>query len=104
MGPWSFRLSEDAVTRRLARVPGGGMPAARHHLAGDLYVRFETAPETGPTALIGKLLGHSHISTTSRYAHLADDPLKAAADRISERVAMTLAPGLVTDAPPAPHG
>lgn len=54
--------------------------------------------------LIGKLLGHSHISTTSRYAHLADDPLKAAADRISERVAMTLAPNLVTDAASAPQG
>lgn len=40
--------------------------------------------------LIGKLLGHAHIATTSRYAHLADDPLKAAADRISRNVAETL--------------
>lgn len=40
--------------------------------------------------LIGKLLGHAHIATTSRYAHLADDPLKAAADRISRNVADTL--------------
>lgn len=57
MGPWSFRLSEDAVQRRLARVPGGGMPAARHHVAGDLYVRFEAEADHGPKALIGKLLG-----------------------------------------------
>lgn len=40
--------------------------------------------------LIGKLLGHAHVVTTSRYAHLADDPLRAAADRISRTVAETL--------------
>ena len=40
--------------------------------------------------LIGKLLGHAHISTTSRYAHLADDPIRAAADRISRNVAEAL--------------
>ena len=37
--------------------------------------------------MIGKLLGHSHVQTTSRYAHLADDPVKAAADRIAIRIA-----------------
>ena len=40
--------------------------------------------------LIGKLLGHAHVVTTSRYAHLADDPIRAAADRISRNVAETL--------------
>lgn len=29
--------------------------------------------------MIGKLLGHTQIQTTARYAHLADDPIKAAA-------------------------
>jgi site-specific recombinase XerD len=33
--------------------------------------------------VVGKLLGHRHSSTTARYAHIADDPAKAAADRIS---------------------
>lgn len=37
--------------------------------------------------MIGKLLGHSHVQTTARYAHLADDPVKAAADRIASRIA-----------------
>ena len=37
--------------------------------------------------MIGKLLGHSQIQTTARYAHLADDPVKAAADRIANRIA-----------------
>lgn len=40
--------------------------------------------------LIGKLLGHEHVVTTHRYAHLSDDPLQAAADRISGRVAEAL--------------
>ena len=36
--------------------------------------------------MIGKLLGHSQVQTTARYAHLADDPIKAAADRIASRI------------------
>lgn len=38
----------------------------------------------------GKLLGHTQVQTTARYAHLASDPLKAAATRISERLAAAL--------------
>lgn len=80
-----------------------GMDDLRIH---ELRHSFASAGLAGGEGLvlIGKLLGRSHISTTSRYAHLADDPLKAAADRISERVAMTLAPGLVTEAAPAQQG
>ena len=37
--------------------------------------------------MIGKLLGHSKVQTTARYAHLANDPLKAAANRIAGRIA-----------------
>ena len=37
--------------------------------------------------MIGKLLGHSKVQTTARYAHLANDPLKAAANRIASRSA-----------------
>lgn len=40
--------------------------------------------------MIGKLLGHRDSSTTARYAHLADDPLKATADRISEKIAAAM--------------
>ncbi len=58
----------------------------------DLRHSFASAGLAGGEGLplIGKLLGHSHIATTSRYDHLADDPLRAAADRISERVAASL--------------
>ncbi|HEX2529431.1 MAG TPA: site-specific integrase [Geminicoccus sp.] len=37
--------------------------------------------------LTGKLLGHARPETTARYAHLADDPLRAAADRVAGRIA-----------------
>jgi hypothetical protein len=41
--------------------------------------------------VIGKLLGHSHTATTERYAHLASDPVKAAAAGIAEKMATALA-------------
>lgn len=41
--------------------------------------------------LIGKLLGHAHHGSTARYAHLADDPVRQAADRIAAQVAGALA-------------
>ena len=34
--------------------------------------------------MIGKLLGHIQVQTTARYAHLANDLVKAAANRIAE--------------------
>jgi integrase len=40
--------------------------------------------------VIGKVLGHSSPSTTQRYAHLADDPLRAAADRVSGDIAAAM--------------
>ena len=40
--------------------------------------------------IIGKLLGHRQSATTQRYAHLADDPLRAAADRISGTIAAAM--------------
>lgn len=34
-------------------------------------------------AIVGKLLGHSKPQTTARYAHLADDPLREATERVA---------------------
>jgi integrase len=39
--------------------------------------------------LIGKLLGHTQSRTTQRYAHVADDPLREAADKIGNAIAST---------------
>lgn len=41
-------------------------------------------------ALIGGILGHRQASTTQRYAHLADTPLRAAADFIGAEIAASL--------------
>ena len=40
--------------------------------------------------MIGALLGHSNARTTSRYAHLADDPKRNAVNRISGQIADAL--------------
>lgn len=40
--------------------------------------------------LLGKLLGHADVKTTARYAHLADDPVRAAADRIASSISSAM--------------
>ena len=37
-------------------------------------------------AMIGKLLGHTQVQTTARYAHLARDTVKASAARIGDSI------------------
>lgn len=44
--------------------------------------------------IIGKLLGHTQAATTNRYAHLAADPLKAAAAGIAGSIADAMAGGV----------
>jgi integrase len=63
-----------------------GLDDVRVH---DLRHSFASVGALGGDSLlmIGKLLGHQHTETTARYAHLTDDPLKAAADRISGSIA-----------------
>jgi integrase len=50
----------------------------------DLRHTFASVGAGGGLSLpiIGKLLGHTQARTTQRYAHLADDPLKEATDKI----------------------
>ena len=53
----------------------------RHSFASRALALGETLP------VIGKLLGHSDIETTARYAHLARDSLHEAAERIAGSLA-----------------
>ena len=53
----------------------------RHSFASRALALGETLP------VIGKLLGHSDIETTARYAHLARDSIHEAADRIADSIA-----------------
>lgn len=52
------------------------------HTYASLLVR-----EGVPLFDVGKLLGHTQIATTMRYAHLADDPLRKATNRVGAVVA-----------------
>lgn len=66
-----------------------GLQNVRIH---DLRHSFASVGASGGASLlvIGKLLGHARQSTTERYAHLAADPVKAAADAIGERIAAAM--------------
>ena len=70
-----------ARIRRRAGLDDVRLHDLRHSFASGGLLVGEGLP------MIGKLLGHSHVQTTARYAHLADDPVKAAADRIASRIA-----------------
>lgn len=66
-----------------------GLDDVRIH---DLRHTFASAGAGASVGLlaIGKLLGHRDPKTTARYAHLADDPARAAADRIAGGIADAL--------------
>jgi integrase len=55
----------------------------------DLRHTYASVAVTGNLNLpiIGKLLGHTQQKTTQRYAHVADDPLREAANRIGAVIA-----------------
>lgn len=56
----------------------------RHTFASGAVSMGESLP------MIGKLLGHTQVQTTARYAHLADDPVHHAAERVSGAIAEAL--------------
>ena len=66
-----------------------GLKDVRIH---DLRHTFaSTAVATGQgLPMIGKLLGHTQVQTTARYAHLAAAPVKNAADAVSARLQRAL--------------
>lgn len=61
----------------------------------DLRHSFASIAVAGGLSLpiIGTLLGHTQTSTTARYAHLADDPLRQANDMIGEHIAAAMRGG-----------
>jgi integrase len=65
------------------------LPGVRLH---DLRHSFASAALGGGASLavIQRLLGHKRIQTTMRYAHLADDPVKSAADAISNHLSAAM--------------
>jgi len=78
-GPWG-RI------RKRAKIADVRVHDPRHSFAAVAAGAGSSLP------IIGALLGHTQPQTTARYAHLADDPLKAAAEAVGARIAAAMAP------------
>ena len=63
---------------RAANIKGARVHDLRHTYASVLASAGLSLP------IIGALLGHTQPSTTARYAHLFDDPLRAATERAAQ--------------------
>jgi integrase len=81
----------DKAWARLCR--RAGLVGVRIHDLRHSWASAGAAAHLG-LPVIGKVLGHLSTSTTQRYAHLGDDPLRAAADLVSGGIdaAMTRRP------------
>lgn len=67
-----------------------GLEGVRLHDLRHTFASFGAAGGFG-LPVIGALLGHKQVSTTARYAHLTDDPVKRAAERIGGEIGAALA-------------
>jgi integrase len=77
----------DKVWRKVriaAGFPSLRLHDLRHSFASTALGRGDALP------VIGAILGHADVKTTSRYAHLADDPVKQAANAIAKTVSAAL--------------
>jgi integrase len=72
------------------------LPGLRLH---DLRHSFASVAVGGGESLyvVGKILGHRQARTTEIYAHLADDPVRAAADRAAQRIHEAMQPKVGTE-------
>ena len=71
-----------------------GLGAVRLHDLRHSFASFAAA-QGASLLMIGKLLGHTQMRTTQRYAHLVADPLRA----VAETVGVHLAPSLASHGP-----
>lgn len=74
--------------RAAAGLEGLRIHDLRHSFASDALELGEDL------TMIGRMLGHSDIKTTARYAHLKKTPVKTATDKVSGRIASALQPDL----------
>lgn len=66
-----------------------GLPDVRIHDLRHTYA--SNAVSSGmPIQMVGRLLGHTQLQTTMRYAHLADDPVRRAAEENAARLNLAL--------------
>lgn len=79
--PWINLRKVWLRIRKCAGIEDVRIHDLRHTFASGAVTLGESLP------MIGKLLGHTQVRTTARYAHLAADPVKAAAERVSSNIA-----------------
>jgi integrase len=75
-----------AWVRRRAKLSDVRIHDLRHSFASVAVSSGQTLP------IIGALLGHSQAATTQRYAHLMDDPLRAASNATATTIAAAIGP------------
>jgi Phage integrase family len=61
------------------------LPGLRLHDLRHSFASFAIA-DGATLYMVGKVFGHKQARTTEGYAHLADDPLRATADRTANRI------------------
>ena len=66
-----------------------GLKDARIHDLRHTFASTAVASGQG-LPMIGKLLGHTQVQTTARYAHLAADPVRSAADSVASSLQQAL--------------
>lgn len=67
----------------------GKLPNVRLHDLRHTFASIGASQGLG-LPMLGGLLGHTEPATTQRYAHLYQDPLRAAADQIADAVASAM--------------
>ena len=72
------------TVRTKAEFPAVRIHNLRHTFASLLVSGGMTRP------MIGKLLGHTQVQTTARYAHLAAEPVRMAADAVAQNLRQSL--------------
>ena len=85
----SWEECQKAAVAANLELPGGltdvRIHDLRHTFASEAVMSGESLP------MIGKILGHTQTQTTARYAHLADDPLQSASERIASSLKKAMA-------------
>lgn len=66
-----------------------GLDGVRLHDLRHAFASVAAASGLG-LPIIGKMLGHTQAATTHRYAHLASDPVKAAAAMVAGKIAAAM--------------
>lgn len=85
---WLVNIKDPwALIRKAAEIEDVRLHDLRHSFASAAVASGMSLP------IIGALLGHRDVKTTSKYAHLSDDPLRDAAAQVSGKISNAMKGG-----------